>query len=73
MRFFTYSPLDMTETEAYKLALPHLDPSVIVHVTRYSCTVEKAKAGARPQALPNTYLVRVEQDQSLRVVQKDLG
>jgi hypothetical protein len=73
MRFFLYSPLDMSEQEAFDQALPHLSADHMVYVTHKCVEYIGFKPGQRPQALPNTYLVRVEQDGSLRVVQRALS
>lgn len=72
MNYFTFSPLDMDQHSAYELARPLLNPAHIVDVSPYYVTPRKVPSGTRPQALPNTYLVRVEQDGSLRIVHKAL-
>lgn len=73
MRYFMYSPLDYSEHIAFDMAYDHLQEGCIVHVTSELIDVIPVPAGQRPQAAPNTYLVRVEQDDSLRVVQKALS
>ena len=70
MRFFTYSPIDFNDYTAYERAEHYLDERVIVHVTNNGCTVSPVVPGERPRALPDTYIVRVEQDSSLRIVEK---
>ncbi len=72
MRYFMYSPLDMSEQDAFNRAYPELRDNHIVHVTAQGYSVVSPKNGQRPSAAPNTYLVRVEQDDSLRVVEKRL-
>ncbi len=74
MRYFMYSPLDMLEHEALAFAFDHLRDNHIVHVDQYGdIEVIPPTIGQRPAALPNTYLVRVEQDDSTRVVDKKLN
>lgn len=68
MRFFTYSPLDMSEQEAFDKAKPGLQNGYIVHVGRLASYQSAIKPGQVPKADRNTYLVRVEPDDSLRVV-----
>jgi hypothetical protein len=68
MQYFTYSPLDMDATEAYQQALKYLRYGYIVHVRPGKVTSERATPGEPPRAQPNTYLVRVEEDGSLRHV-----
>lgn len=71
--FFMFSPLDMSEVEAYAIAQSHLDHRHLVRVlSTGDIKIIPATPGSRPQAMPGTYLVRVEQDGSLRVVQKAL-
>lgn len=71
--FFMFSPLDMSEREAYDIAKPYLDHRCLVRVlSTGDVKIIPAKSGYRPQAEPGTYLVRVEQDELLRVVQKAL-
>jgi hypothetical protein len=72
MQFFMFSPLEMSEAEAYCLASPHLDHRHTVVVRSAGVSILPPKPGQRVQALPGTYLVRVEQDGLLRVVQKAL-
>jgi hypothetical protein len=73
VKYFTYSPLDMDAQEAFSRAQPSLDPAHIVDVTHYGNYIRRVPSGTRPKALPDTYLVRVEQDGSLRIVQKSLN
>jgi hypothetical protein len=70
MRYFMYSPLDMSEEEAFAQAYADLLDNHIVHVTSLGNEIIPPVSGQRPAAAPETYLVRVEQDDSLRVVQK---
>jgi hypothetical protein len=70
MRYFMYSPLDFSVEQAFAKAQDHLMDNHIVHVTPYSHRIVPPQSGQRPQAAPNTYLVRVEQDNSFYVVQK---
>lgn len=72
MRYFMFSPLSLTERQAFQLAQPDLLDNHIVHVTAHGNHVIPPTPGTRPQALRGTYLVRVEQDNSLRVVQMAL-
>lgn len=70
MRYFMYSPLDMSEQEAFNRAKPYLTDDHIVEVRgrhHWMYTIEK---GERPKASIDTYLVRVEPDDSLRVVDR---
>jgi hypothetical protein len=74
MRYFIYSPLNMSETEAYEAAQQFLDEKYIVHVrSPFVINFIDLPKGTRPQALPDTYLVRVEPDGSLRTVQRALS
>lgn len=73
MRYFMYSPLDMSAEEAFEFAYPHLEDNHIVHVTEREILIIPPESGQRPKAAPNTYLVRVEIDDSLRVVEKALS
>ena len=73
MRYFMFSPLDMSEAEAYEAARQFLLDNHIVHVTSHGVRIVPPVSGKRPAAAPNTYLVRVEQDGSLRVVQRALN
>lgn len=72
MQYFMYSPLEMSERDAFYKARPYLEDNHIVHVTSREIKTIPPVSGQRPAAAPNTYLVRVEQDGSLRVVQKSL-
>lgn len=73
MRYFLYSPLNLSETEAFEAAKKFLDEKYIVHVkSAFSIGFIDLPPGTRPEALPDTYLVRVEPDNSLRVVQRAL-
>lgn len=72
MRYFMYSPLDFSVEQAFTKAQPHLMDNHIVHVTPYGHSILPPVSGQRPQAEQNTYLVRVEQDNSFYVVQKRL-
>jgi hypothetical protein len=73
MRYFMYSPLDMHESEAFAFAYKHLRDEHVVQVDYYgNIKIHPPVVGQRPAALPNTYLVRVEPDDSTRVVQKAL-
>ncbi len=72
MRYFTYSPLDMNVYDALERALPYLDPRLIVQVTSEGVNLIDVLPGSRPRAFPNTYLVRVEQDNFPRVVDSNL-
>lgn len=74
MRYFMYSPLDMHESEAFALAYDHLQSNHIVTIDYYGdLQVTPIGLGQRPAALPNTYLVRVEPDDTTRVVHKNLS
>lgn len=70
MRYFIYSPLEMTEQEAYEYAEPHLRQNAVVHVTHRSIFINELEVGERPKAYMDSYLIRVEQDGSLRVVHR---
>jgi hypothetical protein len=71
MRYFMYSPLDMSDQEAFDIAYPYLRDNHVVHVkAQQHIELVPPVMGQRPAAAPNTYLIRVEQDGSLRVVHK---
>lgn len=70
--YFMYSPLDMDANEAYEQANDWLGTDCIVVVRSNGLEIVDLPEGSRPQALPDTYLVRVEPDGSLRIVQKAL-
>lgn len=73
MRYFMYSPLDMSEQEAFSLAKHELQYNRIVYIRRtHPSAFLSILPGERPQAYPNTYLVRVEPDDSLRIVDRNL-
>ncbi len=73
-RYFAYSPVDMTIEEALENAYQYLEPDQIVHVqSDGDVEIHWLTYGDRPRALPDTYLVRVEQDDSLRVVDRALS
>jgi hypothetical protein len=72
MRYFMYSPIEMSEEEAFAFAFEHLEDNLIIYVTSEYIETIPVEPGTRPKALPNTYLVRVEQDDSTRVVDKRL-
>lgn len=65
MRYFTFNPLVHSKDEAFELAEPHLENDFIVHVAN---KITSSHVRGRPEASVNTYLVRVEPDNSLRVV-----
>ncbi len=68
MRYFVFCPLDMEKHQAYARAYEHLEYNHIVYVSSNGITVTQLLPGVRPKALPDTHLVRVEQDNSLRIV-----
>ena len=77
MRYFMFSPLDMSMDEAFKTVERLLDTQYIIRV-RGSGEYQTVNyipitPGERPRALPQTYLVRVESDGSLRVVHTALS
>lgn len=75
MRYFMYSPLDMSEHQAHEIYLEAeyegwLGENEILNI--HSDGLEFVPIIGRPLAKPGTYLVRVEPDGSLRTVQKAL-
>jgi hypothetical protein len=73
MQYFMYSPLALSESEAYQLAKPYLNPDWVVIVRNKEWIYyDSIEPGMRVQAYANTYLVRVELDGSLRTVQRNL-
>jgi hypothetical protein len=68
MRYFMYSPLELTEREAFELSKPHLRSETIVRVMPSGYWLYSIEPGVRPTADFDTFLVRVEPDDSLRVV-----
>jgi hypothetical protein len=73
MRYFVYSPIDMSEHEAYLLAKTQLEDNSVIEVRpNHSLRTVLLMPGQRPRAFKNTYLVRVEPDDSLRIIEKRL-
>ncbi len=73
MRYFIFSPLVMEKHEAYARAFGHLADNHIVYVSQYGVTVTPILPGVRPAALPDTHLVRVEQDNTTRIVDSNFS
>ncbi len=72
MRYFIFNPLVMDQLKAFHVAEDHLEDNCIVYVYDdgygLGCDVTEIPPGKRPKAFPDTHLVRVEQDGSLRIV-----
>lgn len=73
MRFFIYSPVEMSEHDAFALIKEHLQDDMVIQVRRNKDPrVVFLTPGQRPRAFPNTFLVRVEPDDSLRIIEQRL-
>ncbi len=73
MRYFQYSPVDMHESEAFAFAFMWLKPEHVAKVdARGRVQLLPLSPGTRPVADDNTYLVRVEADDSTRLVSSKL-
>ena len=75
MKYFTFSPLEHTVESAFAIALSELIDGAVVSIQagRYPVSVYPMNPGSGPpRAFPGTYLVRVEPDLTLRVVDKNM-
>lgn len=68
MKYFMYSPVEFSEVEAFSRANPDLEENYIVHVTPQGNYYVEIPKGTIPRASTDTYLMRVESDDSLRLV-----
>lgn len=72
MEYFMYSPVDMTDQQAFIRACRYLDKNHIVVVRTSGIETLFHNPEVRPQAIQGMYLVRVEPDGSLRIVHQNL-